>query len=134
MAKNWGGSIALGNHLQLAENYCAPYLLYDGFRMPETYQSGVRGASRQTLVPCHQEEASLLNSGINNTQNAYRLHQPGIEPRANAWKAFMLLLHHWCFAPVPRLLPYKNLTNQFHTVECMWVTKKKIDKHFHSCV
>ena len=24
------------------------------------------------------------------------LHQPGIEPRANAWKAFMLPLHHWC--------------------------------------
>ena len=24
------------------------------------------------------------------------MHQPGIEPRANAWKAFMLPLHHWC--------------------------------------
>ena len=23
------------------------------------------------------------------------LRQPGIEPRANAWKAFMLPLHHW---------------------------------------
>ena len=26
------------------------------------------------------------------------LHQPGIEPRANAWKAFMLPLHHWCLS------------------------------------
>ena len=25
-----------------------------------------------------------------------KMHQPGIEPRANAWKAFMLPLHHWC--------------------------------------
>ncbi len=31
-------------------------------------------------------------------QLSYReriLRQPGIEPRANAWKAFMLPLHHW---------------------------------------
>ena len=24
------------------------------------------------------------------------MHHPGIEPRANAWKAFMLPLHQWC--------------------------------------
>ena len=26
----------------------------------------------------------------------YDMHHPGIEPRANAWKAFMLPLHQWC--------------------------------------
>jgi hypothetical protein len=29
-------------------------------------------------------------------QENAKMHQPGIEPRANAWEAFMLPLHHWC--------------------------------------
>ena len=32
------------------------------------------------------------------------MHHPGIEPRANAWKAFMLPLHQWCCCYLSRPL------------------------------
>ena len=41
------------------------------------------------------------------------LHQPGIEPRASAWKALMLPLHHWCLCQ-PLLRMY-NISTQINT-------------------
>ena len=61
------------------------------------------------------------------------LHQPGIEPRANAWKAFMLPLHHWCFCRSEHPSKYnitKNLqTKKFKNFQCFhlqWVFKIQI--------
>jgi hypothetical protein len=40
----------------------------------------------------------------------YFLHPPGIEPRATAWKAVMLTLHHRCLHLMPGLACTKLLT------------------------
>ena len=44
------------------------------------------------------------------------MHHPGIEPRANAWKAFMLPLHQWCLMNITGLLKYMiiNIIIIFH--------------------
>ena len=41
------------------------------------------------------------------------LHQPEIESRANAWKAFMLPLHHWRVVPTKCFI-YNIYTNHKH--------------------
>ena len=53
-------------------------------------------------ISCKQINSNNIeptNTPAENGKN-FMLHQPGIEPRANAWKAFMLPLHHWCPADV----------------------------------
>ena len=44
------------------------------------------------------------------------LHQPGIEPRASAWKALMLPLHHWCakLFYAPRTYKLKHIYTKTH--------------------
>ena len=46
-------------------------------------------------------------------KNIIRVRQPEIKSRANAWKAFMLPLHHWRVVP-SKFLIYNIYTNHKH--------------------
>ena len=50
----------------------------------------------ECLCQCPMQWVIIAGNDPVGFSTKHKLHQPGIEPRANAWKAFMLPLHHWC--------------------------------------
>ena len=94
----------LGRHLCYHYTIGALNLRFRVFFSKEILHAKLRPLPRENNGPMVQKTpskmVSLLISGkgkVLKYQNTKKLRQPEIESRANAWKAFMLPLHHWRF-------------------------------------